>query len=200
MKKFLFITIGVLSVILGIIGIFVPGLPTTPFILLSSWLFYKSSKRLHDRLHRSPLGKYIRRYESRQGMSLTGKFISIACMWIMISISAFLILEDFKIRVLLLILSSWLFYKSSKRLHDRLHRSPLGKYIRRYESRQGMSLTGKFISIACMWIMISISAFLILEDFKIRVLLLILGAIGTGSILLIVPTAKRQNPGSEEAR
>ena len=75
-----------------------------------------------------------------------------------------------------------------------------GKYIRRYESRQGMSLTGKFISIACMWIMISISAFLILEDFKIRVLLLILGAIGTGSILLIVPTAKRQNPGSEEAR
>ena len=58
MKKFLFITIGVLSVILGIIGIFVPGLPTTPFILLSSWLFYKSSKRLHDRLHRSPLGKY----------------------------------------------------------------------------------------------------------------------------------------------
>ena len=32
MKKFLFITIGVLSVILGIIGIFVPGLPTTPFI------------------------------------------------------------------------------------------------------------------------------------------------------------------------
>ena len=125
MKKFLFITIGVLSVILGIIGIFVPGLPTTPFILLSSWLFYKSSKRLHDRLHRSPLGKYIRRYESRQGMSLTGKFISIAC---------------------------------------------------------------------------SISAFLILEDFKIRVLLLILGAIGTGSILLIVPTAKRQNPGSEEAR
>ena len=122
MKKFLFITIGVLSVILGIIGIFVPGLPTTPFILLSSWL------------------------------------------------------------------------------HDRLHRSPLGKYIRRYESRQGMSLTGKFISIACMWIMISISTFLILEDFKIRVLLLILGAIGTGSILLIVPTAKRQNPGSEEAR
>lgn len=104
MKKILFITIGVISVVLGIIGIFVPGLPTTPFILLSSWLFYKSSSRLHDWLHRSPLGKYIRSYESRQGMSRTGKLFSIACMWVMISISAFLVIEDFKIRILLLIL------------------------------------------------------------------------------------------------
>lgn len=68
MKKFLFITIGVLSVILGIIGIFVPGLPTTPFILLSSWLFYKSSKRLHDRLHSFPPWKILScRYEPGKG-------------------------------------------------------------------------------------------------------------------------------------
>lgn len=104
MKKIFFIVIGVISIVLGIIGIFVPGLPTTPFVLLSSWLFYKSSKRMHDALHRSPLGKYIRRYESRQGMSWSGKLISIACMWVMISISAFLVLENIHIRILLLIL------------------------------------------------------------------------------------------------
>lgn len=102
MKRIFLMTLGILSVVLGIVGIFVPGLPTTPFLLLSSWLFYKSSKRLHDRLHRSSLGKYIRRYESRQGVSLLSKIISIACMWTMICISVFLVIENLHIRLLLL--------------------------------------------------------------------------------------------------
>lgn len=104
MKKFLFITIGILSVILGIIGIFIPGLPTTPFLLLSSWLFYKSSERLHGRLHRSRLGKYIRHYESREGVSWLSKMISIGCMWTMICISAFIVIENTHVRILLLVL------------------------------------------------------------------------------------------------
>ena len=105
MRKVLYISIGILSVWLGIIGIFVPGLPTTPFLLLSSWLFYKSSKRMHDFLHRSKwLGDYIRRYESKQGVSWTSKLISIGCMWTMISISAFVVLENWHFRILLLVL------------------------------------------------------------------------------------------------
>mgnify|MGYP000096481375 FL=1 len=106
MKKVLFIAVGVISVVLGVIGIFVPGLPTTPFLLLSSWLFYKSSDRLYNWLHRSSLGKYIRRYESREGMSKGAKLFSIACMWLMIYISAFWILESLKIRLFLLILGA----------------------------------------------------------------------------------------------
>lgn len=106
MKKFIYITIGVISILLGIIGIFVPGLPTTPFLLLSSWLFYKSSKRMHDLLHRSRLGKYIRRYESREGVSMLSKLLSIACMWTMVSISAFVVLESTHLRILLLVLGA----------------------------------------------------------------------------------------------
>lgn len=103
MRKVLYIGIGILSLALGIIGIFVPGLPTTPFLLLSSWLFYKSSKRLHDRLHRSPyLGNYIRRYESKRGVSLFSKFVSVACMWTMVCISAFGFFESGAVRLLLL--------------------------------------------------------------------------------------------------
>lgn len=101
MKKAFFITVGIISVLLGVIGIFVPGLPTTPFLLLSSWLFYRSSDRLHDRLHRSRLGVYIRRYESREGASILSKVISLVCMWTMISISAFCFFEHTHMRILL---------------------------------------------------------------------------------------------------
>lgn len=106
MRNVLYIAVGILSVILGIIGIFIPGLPTTPFLLLSSWLFYKSSGRLHNWLHRSVLGKYIRRYEERRGMTRGAKFISIACMWTMICISAFGMIENGSIRLLLLVLGA----------------------------------------------------------------------------------------------
>lgn len=105
MRKTLYIIIGVISIILGIVGIFVPGLPTTPFLLLSSWLFYKSSKKLHDRLHRSRwLGEYIRRYESKQGVSVLSKLISIVCMWGMICLSAFCFIENSHVKILLFIL------------------------------------------------------------------------------------------------
>lgn len=82
MKRTIYIIIGCISVVLGIIGIFVPGLPTTPFLLLSSWLFYNSSKRLHNALHRSKwLGPYLRRFQERKGVGWKTKAVSIVCMW-----------------------------------------------------------------------------------------------------------------------
>lgn len=102
MRKIVFVVIGIVSVVLGIVGIFIPGLPTTPFLLLSSWLFYKSSKRMHDALHRSKwLGEYIRRYESGEGVSLRSKLFSVGCMWTMIGISAFCAFENLHMRLLL---------------------------------------------------------------------------------------------------
>lgn len=105
--KVIYIIVGCISVALGIIGIFVPGLPTTPFLLLSSWLFYKSSKRLHDALHNSRwLGPYLRRFQDKKGVDWLTKFISIACMWTMVSISAFCFFENWHIRLLLFFLGS----------------------------------------------------------------------------------------------
>lgn len=100
MKKIAYIVGGCLAVALGVIGIFVPGLPTTPFLLLASWLFYHSSERLHRWLNASWLGKYIRRYHNKQGVSLATKLTSIAFMVTMISISIFFFLNDTKIRIL----------------------------------------------------------------------------------------------------
>ncbi len=67
-KKGLYITLGVLCVVLGALGVVVPGLPTTPFVLAASWLFYRSSPRLQERLLNSPLGAYIRSYKRNGGM------------------------------------------------------------------------------------------------------------------------------------
>ena len=100
MKKYLYIAAGILAVGLGTLGIFIPGLPTTPFLLLASWLFYNSSKRLHDKLNKSILGKYIQRYNSKSGVPLRTKILSIACMWTMISISILFMLENLHTKIL----------------------------------------------------------------------------------------------------
>ena len=105
LRKAIYIILGCLSVALGIIGIFVPGLPTTPFLLLSSWLFYKSSQRLHNALHRSRwLGPYILRFQEKKGVPWKVKLFSLICMWLMISLSAFGFIERWPIQLLLLIL------------------------------------------------------------------------------------------------
>ena len=67
MKKIALILIGVLSVILGVIGIFLPILPTTPLILLAGYCFLKSSKRLYNKLIKNKyLGIYIKNYYEKK--------------------------------------------------------------------------------------------------------------------------------------
>lgn len=107
MRKRLYIAAGCLSAALGVVGIFVPGLPTTPFLLLSSWLFYRSSPRLHGALHRSRwFGPYLRRYQSREGVGWRTKAVSLLCMWMMICVSAFTFLGYWHARALLFALGA----------------------------------------------------------------------------------------------
>ncbi len=103
MKKVLFITLGTLSLIIGIIGIVVPGLPTTTFLLITAALYVRSSERLYNWLlnHRI-LGKYIREYRKNKAISKKTKIYSISLMWIMILISAFIIIEINYVRLILL--------------------------------------------------------------------------------------------------
>lgn len=73
------LVLGVASVILGVIGIFLPVLPTTPFILLAAWCFLRSSERAHDWLYRQPLfGRALRNWESNRAISRSNKVLAIA--------------------------------------------------------------------------------------------------------------------------
>ena len=76
-KRVVYIVSGVLCAVLAVLGTVVPGLPVTPFILLASWLFLRSSRRLHQRLIDSPLGKYVEEYHSKGGLSRKTKVLSI---------------------------------------------------------------------------------------------------------------------------
>jgi uncharacterized membrane protein YbaN (DUF454 family) len=82
MKKYLMVTGGVVSVALGSLGIVLPLLPTTPFLLLAAYLFSQSSEKFHDILMKNRiLGKYIYNYTERKGIILRDKIISIITLW-----------------------------------------------------------------------------------------------------------------------
>ena len=89
MKRIVYIISGLLCVGLGALGVAVPGLPTTPFLLLASWLFYRSSPRLQEWLLQSWLGTYIRSYHRHGGMTAPQKAGAVGIMVAMVLLSTF---------------------------------------------------------------------------------------------------------------
>lgn len=80
--KALGIAIGSLSLALGITGIFVPLLPTTPFLLLSAALYFRSSPQLYAwLLHHKHLGPYIRHFREEKAIPLHTKVLSVTLLW-----------------------------------------------------------------------------------------------------------------------
>ena len=103
MRKYLYIFSGFLCVGLGWLGVVTPGLPTTPFLLLASWLFYRSSPRLQQWLLNSWLGRYIRNYEREKGMHIRSKLFAIGLMLLMSSVSIIFFLHTFWPRIIVAI-------------------------------------------------------------------------------------------------
>ncbi|MDD2530752.1 MAG: YbaN family protein [Bacteroidales bacterium] len=103
MKKFLFKLFGIISLSLAIVGIFLPILPTTPFLLLSSFLFMQSSDKLHKWLteHRV-FGQYIKDFQEYKSIPLKVKITSISFLWITILLSVFFFIEKLWIKLLLI--------------------------------------------------------------------------------------------------
>lgn len=99
--KALFIVFGSIFVGIAVLGVFLPGLPTTPFLLLSAGFYARSSDRLYRRLLESPLlGKYIRSYRKHRALPRRVKLSAITTMWIMISISCYLLRHSIMLWIL----------------------------------------------------------------------------------------------------
>ena len=68
---------------MGVIGIFVPGWPTTIFLIIASYFYIRSSRRLYNWLiNNRLLGIYIKNYLSGNGMPLKAKLVSLMVMWL----------------------------------------------------------------------------------------------------------------------
>ncbi len=79
--RIVLIAIGYIAILLGVLGIFLPLLPTTPFLLLASACLLRSSPRLHKKLMDSPLGAYLRAYAEGQGIPRRAKLVMLVLLW-----------------------------------------------------------------------------------------------------------------------
>ena len=80
-KKGLLVAFGLLCVAAGVIGVFLPVVPTVPFLLLALWAFARSSRRLHDWLlnHRH-FGQRLREWQEHQAIPARAKLLSVGSM------------------------------------------------------------------------------------------------------------------------
>ena len=104
--KVLLIATGTFFIGLGIVGIFVPVLPTTPFLLISAALYARSSKRFYNWLVNNKIfGRYIKNYREGKGIPLKLKIITIALLWITIGCSAIFAIDIFWVRFILVVIA-----------------------------------------------------------------------------------------------
>jgi len=106
-KRHLILLGGFISLVLGIIGIVIPILPTTPFLLLASAAFAKSSERFNNwLLNNKILGAYIKNYREGKGLPLKLKIITLSLLWITILISLLFLMELLWLQVLLICIAT----------------------------------------------------------------------------------------------
>jgi hypothetical protein len=101
-RKALLIFVGTLFVALGVLGMFLPLLPTTVFLLMAAYCYSHSSERFHTWLLNNRLcGTYIRNYQSGKGISVRQKVSTIAILWASIGFSLWIIGGGFWLALLL---------------------------------------------------------------------------------------------------
>ena len=106
LRRQLLLVAGTISTAIGVLGIFVPILPTTPFLLLAAACYMRSSERFYRWLiNNRLLGTYIRNYTEGRGMPLRTKFFTVLLLWIAIGISVCIGTQNLVVRIVLVLVA-----------------------------------------------------------------------------------------------
>ena len=101
--RILLLVIGTLCVVLGFLGMFLPLLPTTPFLLLAAICYARSSKRFYNWLMTNRwCGAYIRNYREGRGIPLKQKVLTILLLWLTIGYAAWFMISLWWVKLILL--------------------------------------------------------------------------------------------------
>lgn len=103
--KVLLISTGTISLLIGILGIFLPLLPTTPFLLLTAICYSNSSEKLHKRLLDSQLGHYITNYKNNKAIPKKVKIYVIIFLWLSIGSTILFLKGMIVLKIFLLIVA-----------------------------------------------------------------------------------------------
>ncbi len=100
MKRTVYKPLGLLFLGLASLGVVIPGLPTTPFLLLAAWFFARSSEKWHRRLLESELfGPLLRNWEQHRCISLRAKIVALLSMLVAGGASVALAIQDPLVRL-----------------------------------------------------------------------------------------------------
>jgi uncharacterized membrane protein YbaN (DUF454 family) len=101
-RKTLCVILGSSSLVLGTLGIFLPLLPTTPFYLLTAWLYMRGSKNLYNKVMKNKyFGTIVRNFQEDKSISLRTKVVIISMLLGTILFSAFLAVSAWWLRFIL---------------------------------------------------------------------------------------------------
>lgn len=103
-KSLLLLSLGFVTLALGIVGVFVPIMPTTPFVLVAAACFGVTNPKLHQYLLQNKyLGPYIENHQSKQGVAPIVKRNSLLFLWTSLLVSAIIVRSAVVLAILLLV-------------------------------------------------------------------------------------------------
>ena len=109
--KVLWIIAGSIFVVLGGLGVLLPGLPTTPFLILAAACYIRSSQRPYDWLiANETFGPYLKDYREGKGIPRRAKKIALSMMTIFVGYAVLFALDDLIVRIVVLVLGMIGFY------------------------------------------------------------------------------------------